>query len=142
MLTETGKARAQLPDVHGLVCTHAWGLFAGSCEQLRSTCDDALGVLLRVLYSQPGGMLALDSAASLDGQVKNPWPNVDAHSGVLLQYYGIKEQNFYTVLFGVSRALGVLSQVRAVHCCPVCSACYHAALCAEAFQLPAEAVPK
>ena len=44
-------------------------------------------------------------------QVKNPWPNVDAHSGVLLQYYGIKEQNFYTVLFGVSRAIGVLSQV-------------------------------
>lgn len=44
-------------------------------------------------------------------QVKNPWPNVDAHSGVLLQYYGIKEENFYTVLFGVSRAIGVLSQV-------------------------------
>lgn len=44
------------------------------------------------------------------GKVKNPWPNVDAHSGVLLQYYGIKEENFYTVLFGVSRALGVLSQ--------------------------------
>ena len=47
-------------------------------------------------------------------QVKNPWPNVDAHSGVLLQYYGIKEENFYTVLFGVSRAIGVLSQVRKV----------------------------
>lgn len=44
------------------------------------------------------------------GKVKNPWPNVDAHSGVLLQYYGIKEEGFYTVLFGVSRALGVLSQ--------------------------------
>ena len=45
--------------------------------------------------------------------MKNPWPNVDAHSGVLLQYYGIKEENFYTVLFGVSRAIGVLSQVTA-----------------------------
>jgi len=44
-------------------------------------------------------------------QVKNPWPNVDAHSGVLLQYYGMTESNFYTVLFGVSRAIGVLSQV-------------------------------
>ena len=43
--------------------------------------------------------------------MKNPWPNVDAHSGVLLQYYGITEMNFYTVLFGVSRAIGVLSQV-------------------------------
>ena len=42
------------------------------------------------------------------GKVKNPWPNVDAHSGVLLQYYGMKEMNYYTVLFGVSRALGRL----------------------------------
>ncbi len=40
------------------------------------------------------------------GKVKNPWPNVDAHSGVLLQYYGMKEMNYYTVLFGISRALG------------------------------------
>ncbi|CAG8477026.1 14051_t:CDS:2 [Ambispora leptoticha] len=45
------------------------------------------------------------------GKTKNPWPNVDAHSGALLQYYGLDEQNYYTVLFGVSRALGVLSQV-------------------------------
>ncbi|CAG7722905.1 unnamed protein product, partial [Allacma fusca] len=28
------------------------------------------------------------------GKVKNPWPNVDAHSGVLLQYYGMKEMNY------------------------------------------------
>ncbi len=41
------------------------------------------------------------------GKVKNPWPNVDAHSGALLVYYGLKEYSFYTVLFGVSRALGV-----------------------------------
>ena len=33
------------------------------------------------------------------------------HSGVLLQYYGLTEANYYTVLFGVSRALGVLSQL-------------------------------
>ena len=58
---------------------------------------------------------ALQADCNLGGraQVKNPWPNVDAHSGVLLQYYGIKEENFYTVLFGVSRAIGVLSQVTA-----------------------------
>jgi len=43
------------------------------------------------------------------GKVKNPWPNVDAHSGSLLVHYGLKEYSFYTVLFGVSRALGVLS---------------------------------
>ncbi|CAK9201387.1 unnamed protein product [Sphagnum jensenii] len=45
------------------------------------------------------------------GKVKNPWPNVDAHSGVLLQYFGLKEENYYTVLFGVSRTIGVLSQL-------------------------------
>ncbi|MCO5286091.1 MAG: citrate (Si)-synthase, eukaryotic [Chitinophagaceae bacterium] len=42
-------------------------------------------------------------------KIKNPWPNVDAHSGALLVHYGMKEYEFYTVLFGVSRALGVLA---------------------------------
>jgi citrate synthase len=45
------------------------------------------------------------------GKAANPWPNVDAHSGVLLQYFGMREMNYYTVLFGVSRALGVLSSL-------------------------------
>ena len=44
------------------------------------------------------------------GKTKNPYPNVDSHSGVLLWHYGFKEFNYYTVLFGVSRALGALSQ--------------------------------
>lgn len=43
--------------------------------------------------------------------MKNPWPNVDAHSGVLLQYYGMTEMSYYTVLFGVSRALGCLASL-------------------------------
>ena len=43
------------------------------------------------------------------GKVKNPWPNVDAHSGALLVHYGLKEYSYYTGLFGVSRALGVLA---------------------------------
>jgi len=46
-----------------------------------------------------------------DGRTKNPFPNVDAHSGCLLSYYGMKEYDYYTVLFGVSRAIGVLSQL-------------------------------
>ncbi|HNO70593.1 MAG TPA: citrate/2-methylcitrate synthase, partial [Bacteroidia bacterium] len=45
------------------------------------------------------------------GKIKNPWPNVDAHSGALLMHYGIKEFEFYTVLFGVSRALGVMASL-------------------------------
>lgn len=45
------------------------------------------------------------------GKIKNPWPNVDAHSGVLLSHFGLVEYDFYTVLFGVSRALGVLASL-------------------------------
>lgn len=41
------------------------------------------------------------------GKAKNPAPNVDAISGVLQYYYGVREFDFYTVLFGVGRALGV-----------------------------------
>jgi citrate synthase len=45
------------------------------------------------------------------GKVKNPWPNVDAHSGVLLTHYGMTEMSYYTVLFGVSRALGCMASL-------------------------------
>ncbi len=45
------------------------------------------------------------------GKIKNPWPNVDAHSGALLVHYGMVEYEFYTVLFAVSRALGVLASL-------------------------------
>lgn len=41
------------------------------------------------------------------GKAKNPAPNVDAISGTLQYYYGVQEFDFYTVLFGVSRAMGV-----------------------------------
>jgi citrate synthase len=45
------------------------------------------------------------------GKIKNPWPNVDAHSGALLVHFGLVEYEFYTVLFGVSRSLGVLASL-------------------------------
>lgn len=45
------------------------------------------------------------------GKVKNPWPNVDALTGTLQYHYGVKEFNFYTLLFGISRALGVTANV-------------------------------
>jgi citrate synthase len=45
------------------------------------------------------------------GKIKNPWPNVDAHSGALLVHYGLVEYEYYTVLFAVSRALGVLASL-------------------------------
>ncbi|KAL5973843.1 Citrate synthase 4, mitochondrial [Asimina triloba] len=45
------------------------------------------------------------------GKVKNPWPNVDAHSGVLLNHFGLAEARYFTVLFGVSRSIGISSQL-------------------------------
>merc|ERR1719324_1523174 len=45
------------------------------------------------------------------GKSANPWPNVDSHSGCLLWHYGFTQQDYYTVLFGVSRAFGCLSQL-------------------------------
>ena len=45
------------------------------------------------------------------GKAKNPWPNVDAGSGAILYYYGLKEFEYYTVLFSVSRSMGMLSQL-------------------------------
>jgi citrate synthase len=41
------------------------------------------------------------------GRARNPSPNVDAISGTLQYHYGVQEFEFYTVMFGVGRALGV-----------------------------------
>lgn len=72
---------------------------------LKHLPDDPMFKLVSHLYEVvPPILLA-------GGKVKNPWPNVDAHSGVLLQYYGMTESSYYTVLFGVARAMGVLSQL-------------------------------
>jgi len=67
--------------------------------------NDPLFKLIAQLYE------VVPKVLTEQGKTKNPWPNVDAHSGVLLRYYGMNEENYYTVLFGVSRALGVLSQL-------------------------------
>jgi citrate synthase len=43
-------------------------------------------------------------------KIKDPWPNVDAGSGALLYHYGLTEFSYYTVLFSISRALGIAAQ--------------------------------
>jgi citrate synthase len=43
-------------------------------------------------------------------KISNPWPNVDAGSGALLYHFGLKEFSYYTVLFSVSRAMGMGAQ--------------------------------
>jgi citrate synthase len=45
------------------------------------------------------------------GKAKDPWPNVDAISGALLYHFGLTEFDYYTVLFGVSRAMGLCAQL-------------------------------
>ena len=45
------------------------------------------------------------------GKAKNPWPNVDAQSGVVQWHYGVTQFDFYTVLFSIGRAFGVLSNI-------------------------------
>lgn len=62
--------------------------------------DDLVNVVWKIFEVVPPILEGL-------GKVKNPWPNVDAHSGALLTHYNLTEYSFYTVLFGVSRALGV-----------------------------------
>lgn len=66
--------------------------------------DELVRIVWMVYDTVPGILQDL-------GKVKNPWPNVDAHSGALLLHYGFVEYEFYTVLFGVSRALGVLASL-------------------------------
>lgn len=43
-------------------------------------------------------------------KIKDPWPNVDAGSGALLYHFGMTEFSYYTVLFSISRALGICAQ--------------------------------
>lgn len=45
------------------------------------------------------------------GKAKNPWPNVDAQSGVIQWHYGVTEYDFYTVLFGIGRAIGISANI-------------------------------
>ncbi|MDK2908798.1 MAG: citrate synthase [Bacteroidales bacterium] len=45
------------------------------------------------------------------GKAKNPWPNLDAQTGVIQWHYGIKEFDFYTVLFGIGRSIGIAANL-------------------------------
>lgn len=45
------------------------------------------------------------------GKAKNPYPNVDAQSGVIQWHYGVRDYEFYTVLFGIGRAIGICANI-------------------------------
>ncbi|MDO3377034.1 citrate (Si)-synthase [Geoalkalibacter halelectricus] len=67
--------------------------------------DDKLFKLVAMIFETAPGVLMEH------GKAKNPWPNVDAQSGVIQWYYGVREWDFYTVLFGVGRALGCMANI-------------------------------
>ena len=66
--------------------------------------DDIFSIVERLYEVVP-------SVLKEHGKAKNPWPNVDAASGSLLYFYGLKEFNYYTVLFSISRAMGIIAQM-------------------------------
>ena len=72
---------------------------------LKHMPNDPLFKLVNMIYKIAPGVL------TEQGKTKNPWPNVDAQSGVIQWYYGLKDYDFYTVLFGVGRAIGVLANI-------------------------------
>jgi len=72
---------------------------------LKNLPDDPLFKYVDLLYKVVPPILLEQ------GKAKNPWPNVDAQSGVIQWYYGLKEYDFYTVLFAVGRALGVTANI-------------------------------
>ncbi|MEI8133147.1 MAG: citrate (Si)-synthase [Leptolinea sp.] len=65
--------------------------------------DDELYQLVCKIYEVLPGIL------KESGKVKNPYPNVDAINGTMQYHFGVREFDFYTVLFGVSRILGITS---------------------------------
>ncbi len=72
---------------------------------LKHLPDDDLFKVVSLLYE------VVPPVLKEHGKAKNPWPNVDAHSGVIQWHYGVRDYDFYTVMFGVGRAIGVLSNV-------------------------------
>jgi len=64
--------------------------------------DDNLVELVKANYEE------IPKCLDATGKIKNPWPNVDCGSGALLMHYGLTQHDYYTVLFGVSRAFGVM----------------------------------
>jgi citrate synthase len=72
---------------------------------LKNLPDYPLFKVISMIYKVAPGVL------QEQGKAKNPWPNVDAQSGVIQWYYGLTEWDFYTVLFGIGRAIGVLTNI-------------------------------
>ncbi|EPT06133.1 hypothetical protein FOMPIDRAFT_1044595 [Fomitopsis schrenkii] len=75
------------------------------CETRPALLEDPVIQLVKKTYDVAPGVL------KEHGKTKNPYPNVDAASGCVLYHYGLTQFKYYTVIFGVSRALGCLTQL-------------------------------
>lgn len=75
------------------------------CQNTAGLKDDPLFKVVSMIFEVAPVVL------TEHGKTKNPWPNVDAQSGVIQWYFGLKEWDFYTVLFGVGRALGCMANI-------------------------------
>jgi len=76
--------------------------------------DDPVFQTVNRLYNVvPGVLKEFSEERVKEGKspIADPYPNVDAGSGSLLYHYGLTEFEYYTVLFGISRAQGMLSQL-------------------------------
>ncbi|MHB8134483.1 MAG: citrate (Si)-synthase [Anaerolineaceae bacterium] len=67
--------------------------------------DDILIQLVELVYK------TLPPILKESGKISNPWPNVDAINGALQYHYGVTQYDFYTVLFGISRIMGLVSHI-------------------------------
>jgi citrate synthase len=72
---------------------------------LKHLPSDPLFELSNVLYK------IVPEVLMEQGKAKNPWPNVDALSGTIQWHYGVREYDFYTVLFGIGRAIGICANI-------------------------------
>jgi citrate synthase len=72
---------------------------------LKNLEDDLIFKYVDLLYRVAPSIL------EEQGKAKNPWPNVDAQSGVMQWHYGLKEYDFYTVLFSIGRTIGVTANI-------------------------------
>ncbi|KAK0483551.1 citrate synthase [Armillaria novae-zelandiae] len=75
------------------------------CDSKPELQDSSIIQLVKKTYEVAPGVL------KEHGKTKNPYPNVDATSGCVLYHYGLTQFKYYTVIFGVSRALGCITQL-------------------------------
>ncbi len=84
-------------------------------EDPRATIQYALG--LELFPNDPLFRTALQMRETVVAVLKempkisNPYPNVDAVSGTLLNAAGLTDSDYYTVLFGLSRIAGIAAQI-------------------------------